>query len=258
MDRIRQLFSRKKQNILSVYFTAGYPNLNDTSIIIDSLAESGVDMIEIGIPFSDPMADGATIQASNEKALSNGISLSFLFNQLNVAKRNPNLPLILMGYLNPILKFGIEAFLDKARTTNIDGVIIPDLPPDVYVKEYRQLFNNAGIKMIFLITPQTSIRRIQYIDGMSDSFIYMVTSTGTTGSSNEFNDSHLAYFEKIKQLSLKNPVVAGFGIKDNNGFKTACNYTQGAIVGSAFIKSISVESEKLDIQIKNFIKHILQ
>jgi tryptophan synthase alpha chain len=258
MNRLEQLFARKQQRILSIYFTAGYPQLNDTATIIDTLAISGVDMIEIGIPFSDPMADGTVIQASSEQALSNGMSLSLLFNQLNDIKHYPNVPLVMMGYLNPILQFGIDDFLNKARVSNIDGVIIPDLPPDVYEKEYKQAFKNAGIKMVFLITSQTSPERIKYVDEQTDGFIYMVTSAGTTGNKNNFNDTHTAYFQKIKNMSLRNPVIAGFGIKDSDGFKTTCNYVQGAIIGSAFINAITPISETLEQRIKNFIKNILQ
>jgi tryptophan synthase alpha chain len=256
MNKIDLLFRRKKNNVLSVYFTAGYPGLHDTVPIIKTLASSGADMIEVGIPFSDPMADGPVIQRSNEKALGNGMSLQMLFRQLGELRPHSEVPLVLMGYLNPIMQFGIESFLDEAAAVGIDGVIIPDLPVEVYAKHYRRLFDAKGIRMIFLVTPHTSSGRIRIIDELTNGFVYMATSAGTTGSGKRFTQQHLQYFNTIKQLGLKNPVLAGFNIHSKEGFDTACHYVQGAIIGSAFINALAAQPEELHNSIHHFIQSI--
>ena len=252
MNRIDQLFTEKK-DILSIYFTAGFPKLNDTAIIIDELQKSGADMIEIGIPFSDPLADGPVIQHSSEIALKNGMGLKLLFKQLQTA--NCKLPTLLMGYLNPVLQFGVENFCRKAKEAGIDGVILPDLPIDEYLNEHQPIFKKYDLKNIFLITPQTSEKRIRYIDEHSDGFIYMVSSSSTTGVKNGIDIEKEKYFSRINKMKLKNPLMIGFGISDRTSFKKACDYANGAIIGSAFIKAIGNGIE-LKKEIHNFIKNI--
>jgi len=253
MNRINRLFRTKKKDILSVYFTAGFPALDDTCGIITCLADSGVDLIEIGFPFSDPLADGPVIQASNEKALENGMSLSLLFQQLASIRKHTDCALMLMGYLNPVLQFGMESFLEKATACGIDGIIIPDLPIIVYKEQYRQLFIRYGLTPTFLITPQTCRERIDEIDALSDSFIYMVTSDATTGPAGDFKNGQLDYFNSIKQLPLSNPVMAGFGIHNRKGFETVCQYVNGGIIGSSFIRAIATDGD-LKNNIRQFIK----
>ena len=257
MNRINKLFKGKK-NILSIYFTAGFPKLHDTTVIIDELKKSGADMIEIGIPFSDPLADGPTIQHSSEVALKNGMSLKLLFEQLatlQATSHKSQVPLILMGYLNPVLQFGFENFCKKAKETGIDGVILPDLPIDEYLNEYKSIFEKYDLKNIFLITPQTSEKRIRYIDNNSDGFIYMVSSSSTTGVKDGIDTEKQKYFSRIKKMNLKNPLMIGFGISDKSSFTKACEYANGAIIGSAFIKAIE-DSNDLQKDIHNFIKNI--
>ena len=256
MNKINKLFSGKK-NILSIYFTAGFPKLNDTTKIICELENSGVDMIEIGIPFSDPLADGPVIQHSSEVALKNGMTLKLLFEQLKKHKSqitNSKIAHLLMGYLNPVLQFGVENFCKKAKECGISGIILPDLPIEEYLSEYKVIFDKYDLKNIFLITPQTSDERIRYIDTHSNGFIYLVASASTTGVKKGIDLAQQKYFERIKKMKLKNPLIIGFGISDNKSFHTACEYANGAIIGSAFIKKLQVSNYKL--QIKKFIKSI--
>ncbi len=253
MNKINLLFEKKQNNILSIYYTAGFPNLNDTGDILNELINNGVDMIEVGIPFSDPLADGPTIQHSGEVALNNGMNLKLLFQQLSNCKLNEiNQPIILMGYLNPILQFGFEQFCIAASEIGVSGVIIPDLPMEEYLEKYKLIFNKCNIKNIFLITPQTSKERIKIIDDNSNSFIYMVSSAATTGNTAEINQSQENYFKSIKSMQLKNPTLIGFGISNAISFKKACEYSQGAIVGSAFIKQISSNND-FKTSIKQFV-----
>lgn len=256
MNKIKNLFIKKKKEILSIYFTAGYPNLNDTNLIIESLSSAGADMIEIGIPFSDPMADGPVIQQSSEQALRNGMSLSLLFKQLGKLNNRNKTPLILMGYFNSVLHYGITKFLDDCVTTGINGVIIPDLPPEVFNEQYKLIFREKGVEMIFLITPQTSFSRIREIDALSNAFIYMVTAPGTTGKKSEFNEQDHKYFKSVKELGLKNPLLAGFGIHNNAGFTDVCKYVEGAIIGSSFINALPEKQEDINQSIQEFIKTI--
>lgn len=257
MNRINQLLENKKQNILSVYFTAGYPNLNDTEKIIIELEKAGVDLIEIGIPFSDPLADGPVIQESSEIALNNGISLNLIFEQLKNIRQKVKIPLILMGYLNPIIQYGIEKFCQKAHEIGIDGTIIPDLPLDIYQKEYRAIFEQNNLSNILLITPQTSSDRLKTIDEATDSFIYMVSSAATTGTKG-IDTSVLSQFtDKINKANLKSPRIIGFGISDKNSFQNACKYANGAIIGTAFIKAISKNGD-LKENIHNYIKSVIR
>lgn len=235
MNRIKKLFEEKKQNILSIYFTAGYPNLNDTANIIKELEANGIDLLEIGIPFSDPMADGPTIQASGGIALKNGISLSLLFDQLKDIRKDVSIPLIMMGYLNPIMQYGFENFCKKCNETGIDGAIIPDLPFDDYINNYKPIADKYDIKVVMLITPETSEERIRLIDKHTDGFIYMVSSAATTGAQKEFDAQKQAYFKKVNAMNLKNPRLIGFGISNKATLEAAQANASGAIIGSKFI-----------------------
>lgn len=252
MNRINQKLQENKK-LLSIYFSAGYPNLKDTVPIIQKLAENGVDMIEIGLPFSDPLADGPTIQASSTKALKNGMTTEMLFNQLKDIRKTVSIPLIIMGYFNPILQYGVEAFCKKCQEIGIDGFIIPDLPVDVYHDNYKALFEKYNLINVFLITPQTSDERIRFIDSVSNGFIYMVSSSSVTGSQSGFGKAELDYFKRIATMNLKNPQIIGFGISTNETFNQATEYAKGAIIGSAFIKHL--ENTGIE-KIHNFIKFI--
>ena len=217
-NRINHLFRHKPGKILSVYFTAGYPGVDDTRTIIETLAASGVDLIEIGIPFSDPVADGPTIQASSQTALDNGMTLDRLFTQLKDIRESVDIPLILMGYLNPVLQYGLSAFCSKALAVGIDGLIIPDLPMQEYLEQYKALFDQSGLHNIFLISPQTSEERIRLIDEKTDGFIYMVSSASITGARSGITSEQETYFERIKKMNLKNPALIGFGISNKTTF----------------------------------------
>jgi tryptophan synthase alpha chain len=241
-NRITSLFNRKDKNILSIYFTAGYPNLSDTVTIISELEKNGADLIEIGIPFSDPVADGLVIQQSSEIALRNGMTIHLLFEQLKEIRKSVSIPLILMGYLNPVMQYGIEEFCTKCRETGIDGTIIPDLPLEVYEEEYKAIFERNSMSNIFLITPQTPEERIRKIDRLSTGFIYMVSSSSTTGVKGGVDDEQISYFERISGMNLNSKRLIGFGISDKGSFERASNYANGAIIGSAFIKGMSGDS----------------
>lgn len=254
-NRINQLFEAKKENIFSVYFTAGFPKLNDTIEIIQELEKNGVDLIEIGIPFSDPTADGPTIQKSSESALKNGMNLNLLFEQLKTIRESVKIPLILMGYLNPVYQFGVEKFCKKCNEIGIDGTILPDLPLDEFEIQYKDHFTANNLHNILLITPQTSSERIRQIDAASNGFIYMVSSSATTGAGKKVEDFQLDYFERIQQMDLKNPRIIGFGISDNATFTNACKYASGAIIGSAFVKAIN-NTTNLKENIAKFVKSI--
>ena len=238
MNRINKKLQEDKK-ILSIYFSAGYPNLNDTVQIIQDLEKSGVDMIEIGLPFSDPLADGPTIQESSTQALENGMTTKLLFEQLKDIRQSVQIPLIIMGYFNPILQYGIEDFCKKCKEIGIDGLIIPDLPVAIYAENYKKTFENYGLINVFLITPQTSDERIKYIDSVSHGFIYMVSSASVTGSSSEFGTIQTNYFKRISEMNLKNPQIVGFGINDKETFSQATQFAKGAIIGSAFIKNLT-------------------
>jgi tryptophan synthase alpha chain len=254
MNRINQKLQEDKK-LLSIYFTAGYPNIDDTVPIIQALEKSGVDMIEIGLPFSDPLADGPTIQASSTAALKNGMTTEKLFEQLTAIRQMVSIPLIIMGYFNPVLQYGVEAFCKKCQDIGIDGLILPDLPADVYDEEYKATFEKYGLINVFLITPQTSNERIHYIDSISNGFIYMVSSASTTGAQSGFGTTQTEYFERITNMSLKNPQIVGFGISNNETFTQATKFAKGAIIGSAFIKHVT--SNGIDT-IDSFVKNILQ
>jgi tryptophan synthase alpha chain len=252
MNRINQKLQEDKK-ILSIYFSAGYPNLKDTVQIIQDLEKNGIDMIEIGLPFSDPLADGPTIQASSTTALQNGMTTQILFDQLKDIRQSVTIPLVIMGYFNPMLQYGVENFCKKCAEIGIDGLIIPDLPVDVYAEQYKATFEKYGIINIFLITPQTSEERIRFIDGVSNGFIYMVSSASVTGSQSGFGNTQEAYFKHIGDMNLKNPQVVGFGINNAETFNQATQYAKGAIIGSAFITHLK---ENGTAKIGEFVKTI--
>lgn len=252
MNRINKKLQENKK-LLSIYFTAGFPNLNDTVSIIQELEKNGVDMIEIGLPFSDPLADGPTIQESSTQAIKNGMTTKLLFEQLKDIRKTVQIPLIIMGYFNPMMQFGVEKFCQKCNEIGIDGLIIPDLPLEEYLSEYQEIFEKYNLKNVFLITPQTSNDRILQIDSVSDSFIYMVSSAAVTGSQVGFGNEQMSYFERILNLNLKNPQVIGFGINNKETFEQAISHQKGAIIGSSFIKFM--ENHQID-NIGEFVKNI--
>ncbi len=264
MNRINKLFQQKKKNILSIYFTAGFPHLNNTGEILNALQKHGADLIEIGIPYSDPLADGPVIQQSSMTALQNGMSIKVLFEQLNKFRDSPlgangstrDIPLILMGYLNPVLQFGVEKFCENAKACGIDGIILPDLPIYEYENEYKSIFEKYDLNFIFLITPETSVDRIRKIDALSTGFIYAVSSSSITGSDKNMN-AQQGYFKRLAEMGLKNEVLIGFGIKDNDTFTTACKYAAGAIIGTAYIRVIENYSD-IDTKTQKFLNSILQ
>jgi tryptophan synthase alpha chain len=256
MNRINTLFLAKQKNVLSVFCTAGYPELGSIATVLEALEENGVDLVEIGMPFSDPTADGPVIQYSNTVAIANGMMLPVLFEQLKDIRATVQLPLILMGYMNPVLQYGIDTFLEDAAACGIDGVIIPDLPMYEYETFYKEMFKAAGIRNIFMITPQTSDKRIRKIDELTDAFIYMVSSNSITGG-NAAVEQQKEYFRRIQHMQLKNPVLIGFGIRDRQTFDAACEYAYGAIIGSAFINAID-HSEDLKKDIRAFAENILK
>lgn len=252
MNRIDQKFQENKK-LLSIYFSAGHPNLEDTVPILKNLQNAGVDMVEIGLPFSDPLADGPTIQESSTKALQNGMTTEKLFSQLDNIREQIDIPLILMGYFNPMMQYGIEKFCQRCEAIGIDGLIIPDLPVDVYHEEYKNLFEQHGLFNMFLITPQTPEDRIRYIDKVSNGFIYMVSSASVTGAKNTFGQTQTNYFDRIEKMNLNTPTVVGFGISNAATYQAATKHSKGAIIGSAFIQFL--EKEGID-QIEKFIASI--
>ncbi len=255
MNRLNQLFATKKENLLSIYYTAGFPELNTTVDIAEALEKAGADFLEIGFPYSDPLADGPTIQQSSQTALENGMNLNVLFEQLKLLRKRVTIPVLLMGYFNPVVQFGVEKFCKKAIEVGVDGVIIPDLPMYEYESLYKPYFLENNLSNIFLVTPQTSEERIKKIDALSQSFIYLLSSSSITGKNLEVSDSVESYFSRIKNLQLHNPTVIGFGISGHAAFAKACAYANGAIVGSAFVKMLASESDYLS-KIPAFIGQI--
>ena len=239
-NRIDLKFKEDKK-LLSIYFSAGFPNLEDTVPILKNLQASGVDMVEIGLPFSDPLADGPTIQESSTKALQNGMTTQKLFDQLQGIRKHIDIPLVLMGYFNPMMQYGIEKFCEQCEAIGIDGLIIPDLPVDVYHEEYKSLFEKHGLYNMFLITPQTSDERIRYIDDVSNGFIYMVSSAAVTGAQSSFGATQAEYFKRVANMNLKTETIVGFGISNADTYQTATAHSRGAIIGSAFIKFLQKE-----------------
>ena len=236
MNRIKQLFEQKKENVLSIYFTAGYPDINSTLDIAEALEKAGADFLEIGIPYSDPLADGPVIQNSSLKSIENGMTLRVLFEQLKDLRKRVSIPILLMGYVNPILQYGVEKFCASCKEVGVDGVIAPDLPMYEYEEMYQNCFSENNLSNIFLITPQTSDERIRKIDELSNGFIYLLSSSSTTGKNLALTDVTEDYFTRLKNMNLKNPTMIGFGISDNKSFSKASQYANGAIVGSAFVK----------------------
>lgn len=229
-------------DLLTIYFTAGYPKLNDTREIIISLAEAGVDLIEIGLPFSDPLADGPTIQATSKQALENGMSTAKLFEQLEGIRDEVQVPLVIMGNLNPIMRYGVEEFCADCARVGVDGLILPDLPPQQYEREFKATFERYGLHHILLVTPETSEERIRYVDQLGGGFLYLVSSSSTTGAKSGFADEQVQYFERIQSMNLKTPTQVGFGISNAETFQTVCQYSRGAIIGSAYLKAIAAST----------------
>ena len=255
MNRIDKLFAEKKHNVLNVYCTAGYPKLTSIMEVLTSLQENGADIVEIGMPYSDPLADGPVIQGSNMLALENGMSIPVLFEQLKGLRPSIQLPVILMGYMNPILQFGLERFCETAASVGVDGIILPDLPMYEFETEYKELFSRHGLRFIFLVTPETSEERIRKIDTLTTGFLYAVSSSSTTGNNKELNHQE-AYFRKLQEMKLTNPILVGFGIKDRPTFQAACRYTNGAIIGSAFINALARNND-IAASTKEFLNEVL-
>lgn len=255
MSRLNNLFQQKNKRILNVYCTAGYPTLQSTINVMSSLQENGADLIELGMPYSDPLADGPVIQASSSKALQNGMTISTLFNQLKDFRKDITVPVILMGYLNPLLQYGFEKFCAKAAEVGIDGIIIPDIPMYEFQQEYSAVIKKYGLDFIFLVTPETSEERIKKLDQLSSGFLYAVSSSSITGSDKDFSPVE-TYLHKLQSLKLKNPVLVGFGIKDKSTFETACKYANGAIIGSAYIKALESD-DNVETVTREFLNGIL-
>lgn len=255
MTRIEALFKTKQHHILNVYCTAGYPKPDSTIEVIKALEENGADLVEIGMPYSDPLADGPVIQHSSSIAIENGMTMTTLFEQLKDFRKQVTVPVILMGYMNPVLQYGLEKFCAAAEAAGIDGVILPDLPMYEFETEYKQLFEKHHLNFIFLITPETSEERIRKIDTLSSGFIYAVSSSSTTGNNKAIKDQK-EYFKKLHGMNLTNPVLVGFGIKDKQTFDAACEYTNGAIIGSAYIKALE-NAGNIGQATKEFLNNVL-
>ena len=255
MSRIKELFQTKK-NILSIYYTAGYPGLNDTLKIAEALEQAGADLLEIGFPYSDPVADGPTIQASSKQSLDQGMDLKLLFEQLRDLRSKISIPVLLMGYVNPVLQYGVENFCKSCVEVGVDGCIVPDLPMVEYEELYKTVFEENGLTNIFLVTPQTSPDRIRKIDGLSNGFIYLLSSSATTGQHLQVSEDTEGYFSRIADMKLNNPTMIGFGINSKETFDKACQYANGAIIGSAFVKAL--DEADLNNSIKIFIQKFKQ
>lgn len=256
MNRILELFNDKSEDVLNIYFTAGFPKLESTLSIIHSLRDAGVDLIEVGIPYSDPLADGPTIQESGSLAIKNGITVDYLFKQLEEVRKTNDVPLILMGYLNQMMQYGVEEFLQKAQACTVDALIIPDLPMHEYENKYKGLFEKYGLGITFLVTPQTSEERIQKAVALSsDSFLYVISKASITGATADIEDEQMQYFQKINQLKGNCPSLIGFGIHDKKTFSTACQYANGAIIGSAFIRHIKEHGDSKE-SVLGFVNNI--
>ena len=256
MNRIQQLFSHKKQNILNVYCTAGYPKLDSTLSIMQALQSNGADLIELGMPYSDPLADGPVIQESGAVAIENGMAIAVLFEQLQNFRTEIKVPVILMGYMNPVLQYGFEKFCKDAAAVGVDGLILPDLPEYEFETEYGAIIKKYGLDFIFLVTPETSEERLRKLDSLSTGFLYAVSSSSTTGNEKDFNAVE-KYLERLQQMNLSNPILVGFGIKDKATFASACKYANGAIIGSAYIKALEGK-EDIEGTTKEFLNTILQ
>ena len=258
MSRIGKIFELKQNRILNVYCTAGFPELNSTVSIINTLAENGADLIELGMPYSDPLADGPVIQASSSRALENGMTIEVMFEQLKNIRQDSalqNTGIILMGYMNPVLQYGFEKFCADAASVGIDGLILPDLPEYEFETEYGAITKKYGLDFIFLVTPETTEERVRKLDSLSTGFLYAVSSSATTGGNTDFEVVE-QYLQKLKSYQLKNSILVGFGIKDKSTFEAACKYSNGAIIGSAFIKALEGSSD-IETTTKQFLSNIL-
>lgn len=255
MSRIKELFDKKTSNVLNVYCTAGFPELNSTIKVMQALQQNGADLIELGMPYSDPLADGPVIQCSSTIALANGMTIATLFSQLKDFRKEINVPLILMGYMNPVLQYGFEQFCADAAAVGVDGLILPDLPEYEFETEYGAIIKKYGLDFVFLVTPETSVERIQKIDSLSSGFLYAVSSSSTTGSDKNMTNV-TDYLKKLKSLQLKNPILVGFGIKDKATFSTACEHANGAIIGTAYIKALE-NSTDVNLKTKDFLNNVL-
>lgn len=256
MNRLEELFQRKKEKVLNVYCTAGYPQLDSTIKVMKALQDNDADLIELGMPYSDPLADGPVIQASGSKALENGMSIDVLFQQLKDFRKEIYVPVILMGYMNPVLQFGFEKFCQYCADAPIDGLILPDLPEHEYETEYAGIIQRYGLDFIFLVTPETSEERIKKLDSLSRGFLYAVSSSSITGSDKDFSPVE-KYLERLQYMRLKNPILVGFGIKDKHTFDMACKYANGAIIGSAYIKALENTTD-VEETTKKFLESILK
>lgn len=255
MNRLKELFQRKKEKVLNVYCTAGFPQFDSTLQTMKALQENGADIIELGMPYSDPLADGPVIQSSSSKALHNGMTIEKLFAQLQDCRKEIYVPVILMGYMNPVLQYGFERFCQHAAAIPIDGLILPDLPEHEFETEYAGIIHRYGLDFIFLVTPETSEERIKKLDELSSGFLYAVSSSSTTGNKKDFNEVE-KYLQRLQNMNLKNPFLAGFGIKDKESFESACKYSSGAIIGSAYIKAIE-DSSDVRQATKKFLQSII-
>jgi len=255
MTRIEELFKRKQQNILNVYCTAGFPKLESTQEVMTALQNNGADLIELGMPYSDPLADGEVIQQSGAVALQNGMTISILFNQLQDMRSTVTVPVILMGYMNPVMQYGFENFCAKAAEVGIDGLILPDLPMYEYETEYGEIIKKYNLNLIFLVTPETKEERLRRIDELSTGFLYAVSSSSTTGNNKDISEQE-GYFKKLHDMNLKNPILVGFGIKDRPTFEAVCKYTNGAIIGSAYIKALGNGTD-VNAATKEFLETII-
>ena len=251
MNRINKVFKEKKNDILSIYYTAGYPGLGDTVTIAAALEKAGADMLEIGFPYSDPVADCPVIQASSNLSLDQGMDLNLLFEQLKELRKTVTIPVLLMGYVNPVLQYGVERFCKACAEVGVDGCIVPDLPMVEYEEFYKDTFLKYGLSNIFLVTPQTSVERIHKIDSLSNGFIYLLSSSATTGKNLQVSDTTEAYFSRLAAMELNNPTMIGFGISSKETFDKACKYANGGIIGTAFVKSIA--SGNLEENIEAFM-----
>ncbi len=255
MNRIQRLFQEKKEGILNIYFTAGHPGLNDTEDIIIELDKAGVDLVEVGMPYSDPLADGETIQKSSSIALKNGMHLDLLFEQIKSARQKTDIPMVMMGYYNQVLQYGPKKFINRCSDAGVDGLILPDLPLFEFEEKYKDIFEAAGLGISFLVTPKTETHRIQKIDEVSKGFIYMVSTNATTGGEASFSNEQLDYFQRMKGLELQNPRLIGFGISSKKGYDAACSHSNGAIIGSAFIRALE-NGQNLSSTIHQFVNSI--
>lgn len=255
MQRFTQLFKGKTSQVLNIYTTAGYPELNSTEEVVLRAIGAGADIIELGMPYSDPLADGTTIQQSSQIALQNGMTLDILFEQAKSIREQCSTPIVLMGYLNQMLQYGEEKFLASAQASGIDALIIPDLPMDIYQNKYEALFKSYQIGIAFLVTPETSEERVRQADLLSNAFLYVVSQSKVTGSSSDLSDQQVEYFERLESMNLSTPRLIGFGIHDAQTFQQACNYGHGAIIGSAFIRHLGTHGAK---EVGSFVKDVVK